>query len=288
MKYINYLIDLNYLTNLLMYKSNNTINNMRRELEYKLLKDTPTRKAGTIFYKSANNKYINVGDDLQDIEIYTIEEVENNIEWFEPIFKVGDWVINTKNNIYYIDFDEAKGLTELNIRSSYHIAKDCLTYSLNYRLATKEEILKVFPFIVGDVVYNEIDKINYKIVSDGMNTYNLSHNCVNLQYVIDNYWTKFIRKANYNYLPYTLSNNEILNFDGEYVIYDNKKLAYSEIKELYYRYNDLTIHCTTLDSLHVVKYKVSIDVDTKIKIDCLTFTLRELREIYNITNSHNK
>ena len=68
---------------------------MQRKLKYKLIKDTPTRKAGTIFTLSADNRYINLSDGTNCNEIYCRSEVEDNTEWFEPIFEEVDELSNT-------------------------------------------------------------------------------------------------------------------------------------------------------------------------------------------------
>ena len=68
---------------------------MQRKLKYKLIKDTPTRKAGTIFTLSADNKYVNLTNGTNCNEIYCRSEVEDNPEWFEPIFEEVDELSNT-------------------------------------------------------------------------------------------------------------------------------------------------------------------------------------------------
>jgi len=85
--------------------------------KFRLLKDTPDTKAGTILVYTDNitgkgYKYLNSNDVSFQ---YDVEDVENNPEWFEEVkvdytneigeeFSLGDstfWVIKSKGDIYW-------------------------------------------------------------------------------------------------------------------------------------------------------------------------------------------
>ena len=53
--------------------------------KYRLLKDTPTIKAGAIFKLNDNQEYECKIDRLGNSSIYIPEYVENNPDWFEEI-----------------------------------------------------------------------------------------------------------------------------------------------------------------------------------------------------------
>lgn len=75
-------------------------------MDYKLLKDTPIDKAGTIFKKHPVHHYTYNSGNSQ----YPYTVVENNLEWFEPIKElpksldelknVKGWVINNGRAVY--------------------------------------------------------------------------------------------------------------------------------------------------------------------------------------------
>lgn len=118
-----------------------------KEMKYKLLKDTPTIKAGTIFEEIVNmsdgTRELTVavpGEDTPQDPQFTIQDIDNFDEWFEEIEEPTDsiyWKPNNGDEYWYID-DCAGIYRDRWDDESIHFSR----YSLGLIKRTKEEAEK--------------------------------------------------------------------------------------------------------------------------------------------------
>jgi len=133
----------------------------REIIGYKLLKDTPTAKAGSIYEigflnctKRVNTSILYLrkedGVDL-DNAIYNYKEVSNFEKWFEPIykeekpeFKVGDWVTYNceSEGIKTIQIEKINKAQYWGEYSAYWNNDQYCLPLRKFKYATEEEILE--------------------------------------------------------------------------------------------------------------------------------------------------
>ena len=116
-------------------------------MKYKLLKDTPTIKAGTIFEEivsmSDGTRELAVavpGEDIPEDPQFTIQDIDNFDEWFEEMEEPTDsiyWKPNNGDEYWYID-DCAGIYRDRWDDESIHFSR----YSLGLIKRTKEECEK--------------------------------------------------------------------------------------------------------------------------------------------------
>lgn len=116
-------------------------------MKYKLLKDTPTIKAGTIFEEivsmSDGTRELAVavpGEDIPEDPQFTIQDIDNFDEWFEEMEEPTDsiyWKPNNGDEYWYID-DCAGIYRDRWDDESIHFSR----YSLGLIKRTKEECKK--------------------------------------------------------------------------------------------------------------------------------------------------
>lgn len=114
-------------------------------MKYKLLKDTPTIKAGTIFEEIVNmsdgTRELTVavpGEDTPQDPQFTIQDIDNFDEWFEEIKEPTDsihWKLNNGDKYWYTDDCGGIYRDRWDDDESIHV----LRYSLGLIKRTKEE-----------------------------------------------------------------------------------------------------------------------------------------------------
>ena len=123
---------------------------------YKLLKDTPTIKAGTIFEEIVNmsdgTRELAVavpGEDIPQDPQFTIQDIDNFDEWFEEMEEPTDsiyWKPNNGDEYWYIDdcageVPESCYITDEKRRKEWHItdAGKLYDYLVEMQKYIKEE-----------------------------------------------------------------------------------------------------------------------------------------------------
>ena len=102
-------------------------------MKYKLLKDTPTIKAGTIFEEIVNmsdgTRELSVavpGEDIPQDPQFTIQDIDNFDEWFEEIEEPTDsihWKPQRGDKIWYLDENGNTNFTYFDEDDSYHLSR---------------------------------------------------------------------------------------------------------------------------------------------------------------------
>ena len=102
-------------------------------MKYKLLKDTPTIKAGTIFEEIVNmsdgTRELSVavpGEDIPQDPQFTIQDIDNFDEWFEEIKEPTDsihWKPQRGDKIWYLDENGNTNFTYFDEDGSYHLSR---------------------------------------------------------------------------------------------------------------------------------------------------------------------
>lgn len=102
-------------------------------MKYKLLKDTPTIKAGTIFEEIVNmsdgTRELTVavpGEDTPQDPQFTIQDIDNFDEWFEEIKEPIDsihWKPQRGDKIWYLDENGNTNFTYFDEDGSYHLSR---------------------------------------------------------------------------------------------------------------------------------------------------------------------
>lgn len=126
-------------------------------MKYKLLKDTPTIKAGTIFEEIVNmsdgTRELTVavpGEDTPQDPQFTIQDIDNFDEWFEEIKEPTDsihWKPQRGDKIWYLDENGNTNFTYFDEDDSYHLSR--FEFGNTYRtsgeceLARERELAKV-------------------------------------------------------------------------------------------------------------------------------------------------
>ena len=100
---------------------------------YKLLKDTPTIKAGTIFEEivsmSDGTRELAVavpGEDIPEDPQFAIQDIDNFDEWFEEIKEPTDsihWKPQRGDKIWYLDENGNTNFTYFDEDDSYHLSR---------------------------------------------------------------------------------------------------------------------------------------------------------------------
>ena len=124
---------------------------------YKLLKDTPTIKAGTIFEEivsmSDGTRELAVavpGEDIPEDPQFAIQDIDNFDEWFEEIKEPTDsihWKPQRGDKIWYLDENGNTNFTYFDEDDSYHLSR--FEFGNTYRtsgeceLARERELAKV-------------------------------------------------------------------------------------------------------------------------------------------------
>lgn len=113
---------------------------------YKLLKDTPTIKAGTIFEEIVNmsdgTRELAVavpGEDIPQDPQFTIQDIDNFDEWFEEIELTDSIHWKPKNDDWYFYVNDC-GVVCSDVWTDYHIDNERL--SLGFIYPTEEECEK--------------------------------------------------------------------------------------------------------------------------------------------------
>ena len=99
-------------------------------MKYKLLKDTPTIKAGTIFEEIVNmsdgTRELAVavpGEDTPQDPQFTIQDIDNFDEWFEKITDSVHWKPQRGDKIWYLDENGNTNFTYFDEDDSYHLSR---------------------------------------------------------------------------------------------------------------------------------------------------------------------
>ena len=102
-------------------------------MKYKLLKDTPTIKAGTIFEEivsmSDGTRELAVavpGEDIPEDPQFAIQDIDNFDEWFEEMEEPTDsihWKPQRGDKIWYLDENGNTNFTYFDEDDSYHLSR---------------------------------------------------------------------------------------------------------------------------------------------------------------------
>lgn len=124
-------------------------------MKYKLLKDTPTIKAGTIFEEIVNmsdgTRELSVavpGEDTPQDPQFTIQDIHNFDEWFEEIEPTDSihWEPKNDDTYYYITIE---GSVDSDIWTEHPMDDDRWTFGNIYR--TEEECEKALDRTLAEV-----------------------------------------------------------------------------------------------------------------------------------------
>ena len=121
---------------------------MRILREFRLLKNLPDFKAGTIFKQINDSIKSKYRAEVLDSNILHSREyghtfIEDNKEWFEEIikkFKVGDWIYSLEEIHPYREVGDVFQILECSFDSFYYIDDTCSSDPSSFRLATDDEI----------------------------------------------------------------------------------------------------------------------------------------------------
>ena len=119
-------------------------------MKYKLLKDTPTIKAGTIFEEIVNmsdgTRELSVavpGEDIPQDPQFTIQDIDNFDEWFEEIKEPVDsihWKPQRGDKIWYLDENGNTNFTYFDEDDSYHLSR--FEFGNTYRTSGECELAR--------------------------------------------------------------------------------------------------------------------------------------------------
>lgn len=254
----------------------NTNNNDFKDdnMNYKLIQDAPGVKAGTIIkYNAAAGNYIFTNDAGKSGSYYK-NTVENNPEWFEPEFKVGDWVTNNNNKTFKLVDEFSTNLVLLHIQA----------VDGTYKLATKEEILKVLPFKVGDRVKREHTNLIFEVVAtkeDCLQPY-ISNEIgwVALDKLIEDYWIRFKHKVEKDAEYITLECSKKVVIYKDKIVCENTTFLKDNIVAMY----KTLITTGQVCNIMCNSFSIICDMTNKYKIGCVTFKLNELQDVINRMN----
>lgn len=119
-------------------------------MKYKLLKDTPTIKAGTIFEEIVNmsdgTRELSVavpGEDIPQDPQFTIQDIDNFDEWFEEIEEPTDsihWEPKRGDKIWYLDENGNTNFTYFDEDDLYHLSR--FEFGNTYRTSGECELAR--------------------------------------------------------------------------------------------------------------------------------------------------
>nr|DAX43973.1 MAG TPA: hypothetical protein [Caudoviricetes sp.] len=115
-------------------------------MKYKLLKDTPTIKAGTIFEEVISDFYASkqltritpIGAKI--CPQFTIQDIDNFDEWFEKITDSIHWKPKNGEKIWYLDENGNTNFTYFNENDPYHLNR--LEFGNTYRTSGECELAR--------------------------------------------------------------------------------------------------------------------------------------------------
>ena len=119
-------------------------------MKYKLLKDTPTIKAGTIFEEivsmSDGTRELAVavpGEDIPEDPQFAIQDIDNFDEWFEEAQEPTDsihWKPQRGDKIWYLDENGNTNFTYFNENDPYHLSR--FEFGNTYRTSGECELAR--------------------------------------------------------------------------------------------------------------------------------------------------
>ena len=119
-------------------------------MKYKLLKDTPTIKAGTIFEEivsmSDGTRELAVAvpdEDIPQDPQFTIQDIDNFDEWFEEMEEPTDsihWKPQRGDKIWYLDENGNTNFTYFDEDDSYHLSR--FEFGNTYRTSGECELAR--------------------------------------------------------------------------------------------------------------------------------------------------
>lgn len=119
-------------------------------MKYKLLKDTPTIKAGTIFEEivsmSDGTRELAVavpGEDIPEDPQFAIQDIDNFDEWFEEMEEPTDsihWKPQRGDKIWYLDENGNTNFTYFDEDDSYHLSR--FEFGNTYRTSGECELAR--------------------------------------------------------------------------------------------------------------------------------------------------
>jgi hypothetical protein len=137
----------------------------RKIIAYKLLKDLPDLKKGSLLYKIENNEVyfeseVELLGNVETDNVYPLKLIQEKTDWFEPVyeeeFKVGDYIVFTKHSNDVVKITNIRTDRFHDLWISHE--PDSFTsggfgykpYKNEIRLATPEEIEEATTIKIGD------------------------------------------------------------------------------------------------------------------------------------------